>query len=536
MSELIWRRLDEVVELVIDNRGKNPKSYSENGIPVIDNYLITSNGEVDLKQVNRYIDEETYNSFLRKYVVDGDVLMTLVGNGYGKVAITPSDKCAIIQNTIGLRCNKYNNNKFLYYLLRNNRESLMNLNRGAAQPSIKVGDVLDLKFTFPDLNEQKSIANILGAIDDKIQLNRQINQNLESMAQAIFQSWFVDFDPVKAKIAAREQWQILTDDERTEWLNELLYTQDYFKTCLLKLTAKAGLSDVENEQLESSLNLISCRGHGPEGSENLDIGLNNLRKEWQSKIAGPALQSASETLYLNIAAMTAISSRDETSLADMPAEEFSQLYKTASLFPERLVDSELGEIPEGWEASTLGQHFNVVMGQSPKGDTYNEDGEGMVFFQGRRDFGFRYPTPRVYTTDPKRIAQAGDTLISVRAPVGDRNMADQECCLGRGVASIKHKAGARSFTFSFIGHIEKNLSESGSSGTVFSSINKNELSAVKFVAPSLKLLKVFENNVENLDQQVEINSNEIQTLEVMRDSLLPKLLSGELEMTFKFDN
>jgi type I restriction enzyme S subunit len=168
------------------------------------------------------------------------------------------------------------------------------------------------------------------------------------------------------------------------------------------------------------------------------------------------------------------------------------------------------------------------MGQSPKGDTYNEDGEGMLFFQGRRDFGFRYPTPRVYTTEPKRLAQAGDTLISVRAPVGDRNMANQECCLGRGVAGIRHRSGARSFTYAYIGHIESGLSDSGSDGTVFSSINKKELGAVNFVAPSEVLLGCFESVVKSIDERIEINSEEIETLEGVRDTFLPKLLSGEL--------
>ncbi len=143
-----WKEylLGEIVELVIDNRGRNPKSYSESGIPVIDNHLITSEGEPDLNKVKRYLDEEIYSSFIRKYNQKGDVLITLVGNGYGKVAVSPNTKCIIIQNTIGLRCKAGFDNSYLYYLLRHNRVSLTNLNRGAAQPSIKVGDILNLKF------------------------------------------------------------------------------------------------------------------------------------------------------------------------------------------------------------------------------------------------------------------------------------------------------------------------------------------------------------------------------------------------------
>ena len=114
-SEFMIKKLQDVIEFVIDNRGRNPKSYQTNGIPVIDNYLITNEGKVNLDNVKRFIDEETYNTFLRKYIEKDDVLMTLVGNGYGQVAITPNEQCAIIQNTIGLRCNNLNFNKFLYY-------------------------------------------------------------------------------------------------------------------------------------------------------------------------------------------------------------------------------------------------------------------------------------------------------------------------------------------------------------------------------------------------------------------------------------
>ena len=195
-SDWEYIKLKDALELVADNRGRNPESYSEQGIPVVDNYLIISEGYVNLNEVKRYIDEITYESFIRKHIQENDVLITLVGNGYGQVALTPSEKCVIIQNTVGLRCSLNHDNIFLYYLLKNNRKALMNLNIGAAQPSIKVGNLTNLEFQFPPLAEQKAIAHILGSLDDKTELNRQMNETLEAMAQALFKSWFVDFDPV----------------------------------------------------------------------------------------------------------------------------------------------------------------------------------------------------------------------------------------------------------------------------------------------------------------------------------------------------
>ncbi|MBX9927317.1 MAG: restriction endonuclease subunit S, partial [Gemmatimonadaceae bacterium] len=124
-------------------------------------------------------------------------------------------------------------------------------------------------------------------------------------------------------------------------------------------------------------------------------------------------------------------------------------------WPTRLTDSPLGPIPEGWRVGTVGEEFKLTMGQSPPGSTYNEDGLGVPFYQGRTDFGFRFPTRRVHCTAPTRFAEAGDTLVSVRAPVGDINMADERCAAGRGVAAVRHKSGATSYTSAMMGALRE---------------------------------------------------------------------------------
>ena len=96
----------------------------------------------------------------------------------------------------------------------------------------------------------------------------------------------------------------------------------------------------------------------------------------------------------------------------------------------RFVDSELGQIPEGWRVGMLSDIADITMGQSPNGDSYNEVGTGTVFYQGRGEFSDRFPMRRLYTTEPKRMAKAGDVLLSVRAPVGDINIANEDCCIG----------------------------------------------------------------------------------------------------------
>tara|TARA_R110001599_G_scaffold295348_3_gene499517 strand:+ start:5515 stop:6441 length:927 start_codon:yes stop_codon:yes gene_type:complete len=94
------------------------------------------------------------------------------------------------------------------------------------------------------------------------------------------------------------------------------------------------------------------------------------------------------------------------------------------------------EIPEGWSDKVLSEIANITMGQSPDGSSYNEDGNGTIFFQGSTDFGWLFPTTRKYTTAPNRLAKKGDILLSVRAPVGDMNIANNDCCIGRGLAAL----------------------------------------------------------------------------------------------------
>ena len=272
--------------------------------------------------------------------------------------------------------------------------------------------VAKFQFNLPPLPEQKTIAHILGTLDDKIELNRRMNATLEAMAQALFQSWFVDFDPVRAKLDGRHP---------------------------------AGLDAV-----------------------------------------------------------------------------------TAAIFPDHFQDSPLGHIPQNWTAGTLSEGFNLTMGQSPPGDTYNEDGNGIPFYQGRTDFGFRFPTRRIYCTAPTRYAKPSDTLVSVRAPVGDINMADEECCIGRGVAAVRHKSGAVSFTYHAMENLSPDFALFEGEGTVFGSINKQNFENLRFVIPPPEVVAAYEQLAKPLDEQIRTLEHQSRTLSTLRDALLPKLLGGEL--------
>ena len=126
-------------------------------------------------------------------------------------------------------------------------------------------------------------------------------------------------------------------------------------------------------------------------------------------------------------------------------------------------------------AGTLKDIADITMGQSPSGSSYNEDGNGEVFYQGRAEFGYRFPTRRLYTTEPKRMAEAGDVLLSVRAPVGDLNVAYERCCIGRGLGAIHGRNGYQSFVLYTMFALRPQLDVYNGEGTVFGSINRNAL-------------------------------------------------------------
>ena len=170
------------------------------------------------------------------------------------------------------------------------------------------------------------------------------------------------------------------------------------------------------------------------------------------------------------------------------------------------------------------------MGQSPPGNTYNRQGKGLPFFQGRTDFGFRYPENREFCTAPIRVAQSEDTLVSVRAPVGDINMAYEKCCIGRGMAALRHKSGSSSFTYYAIGAIQRELQQYEHTGTVFGAINKGQFEGLKIVEPPPKFVSSFETLALQLDKRLRSNRAGSRTLAALRDVLRPRLVSGILRI------
>ena len=404
--------LEDCMAAVIDYRGKTPKKTSS-GIPLITAKVVKS-GRID--PPNEFIAVNDFESWMRRGMPEaGDVLVTTEAP-LGEVAQLGPERVALAQRLIGLRGKKgVLDNSFLKYLMQSAdvQSQLRARATGTTVLGIKQSELRKVLLKFPPLDEQRAIAHILGTLDDKIELNRRMNETLESIARALFQSWFVDFDPVRAK------------------------------------------------------------------AEGRDTGLPK---------------------------------------------------HIADLFPDSFEESELGEIPKGWAVGSVDDEFDLTMGQSPPGETYNEVGEGLPFYQGRADFGVRFPTRRVYCTAPTRLAAAGDTLVSVRAPVGDINMATERCAIGRGVAAVRHKTGSRSYSYQFMRSIDDVFARFEAEGTVFGSIGKKDFHAIPCAAPSRGLVAALEGCLSSIDDRIEVNERESRALTTLRDTLLPKLISGELRI------
>ena len=392
------------------------KDFHETGVPLLRLKSIVSS-TATLGGCNFLNPEKVESNWSHFKLSIGDLLLSSSAS-LGRVSEVDESTAGAVAYTGIIRMRPANalmTKGFIRYFLQSRLFSHQ-IERSATGSVIKHFGPMHLKqmgITLPPIEDQKAIAHILGSLDDKIEINQKMNQTLEDIAKAIFKSWFVDFDPVRAKAEGR-----------------------------------------------------------PTG---------------------------------------------------LPPE-------ISDLFPDELVDSEIGEIPKGWDVGALSDVADITMGQSPPGDTYNDDGVGLPFYQGSTDFGFRFPSLRKYCSEPKRLADADDVLISVRAPVGDLNRAKDDCCIGRGLASLRAKNSLQTWVFYRCKFLSQQLETFNSEGTVFGSINGKDLKGLPTILAPELLCKAFDEIAKPMDDAVRNRTLEIEVLSELRDTLLPKLISGELRI------
>jgi type I restriction enzyme S subunit len=195
-----------------------------------------------------------------------------------------------------------------------------------------------------------------------------------------------------------------------------------------------------------------------------------------------------------------------------------------------MVDSELGLVPEGWEMRRLGDVCNIVMGQSPRSEFYNEKGEGLPFHQGVKDFGNLFPTTRVYCTVTNRIAEEGDILFSVRAPVGRMNIADRRLVIGRGLSAIRSKTDSQTFVFQQLKDKFREEDMIGG-GTIFKAVTKADMHGIEILMPPACLVAEFKRIAEPMFAEIRVLTTKNANLRRTRDLLLPRLISGKVDVS-----
>ena len=187
-------------------------------------------------------------------------------------------------------------------------------------------------------------------------------------------------------------------------------------------------------------------------------------------------------------------------------------------------------VPEGWAKLPLGDVAEITMGQSPESKYYNADGDGLPFHQGVSDFGHRFVKHEAYTKQATRIAEAGDILCSVRAPVGRLNFTRDKIAIGRGLSAMRSRTGHQSLLFYQLDALFVEEDMIGG-GAIFASVGKKELFGQLILQPSTSIATTFNRLVSDLDLQIENLDSQNQELAKARDLLLPKLMSGQLDVS-----
>ncbi len=468
----------ELLTDIVDNRGKTCPT-ADKGIPLIATNCIKNEALYPVHEKIRYVDQETYDNWFRSHPEPGDMIFVCKGSP-GRVcwAADPIDFC-IAQDMVAIRADETKvYPKYLFALLRSKhtQQKILNMHVGTLIPHFKKGDFGNLYFDIPeDMMYQEMVGNTYFEFCKKIELNRQTNQTLEQIAQAIFKSWFVDFEPTRAKIIAKEKGANAATQE---------------------LAAQA----------------IICGALTLEQLQDIE---QDLKTTLQETINQKLTQQNGNPI------------------------NSEQLQTTAVQFPNELVDSKLGEIPKGWEVNCLGDVTKELRrGISPKYSESNGVPVINQKCIRNHSINFelvRLNDPVKRKTAGREV-EVGDVLVNSTgvgtlgrlAPVRylpEPTVFDSHVTVVRADTSKISKA----FLSGLMLNNEAFIESSGAGSTGQTELRKQVLEDIKFPMPTLELGNMFESIVEPINQKIAILELQQKSLSETRDSLLPKLLSSELK-------
>ena len=409
-------------ELCNITRGASPRPINDwttkNGIPWVKISDASSSMSRFIEITNEHIKKEAQSRSVK--VFPGDLILSNSATPgipmFMKIEACIHDGWLLLRNFRGI------DKVFAYYLLVHERSALVQQGNGSVFTNLKTEILKKHKILLPPLPEQRAIAHILGTLDDKIELNRRMNETLETMARAIFKSWFVDFDPVRAK------------------------------------------------------------------AEGRDTGL--------------------------------------------PKE-------IADLFPDGFEDSELGEIPRGWKVEPFTNVVEIIGGGTPK-TSVAQYWNGSIFWFSVEDSPNdsdiwvvdtkRRITEEGFLNSSTKILPFGSVIITARGTVGKLALVGFPMAMNQSCYGVRGKIEADYWVYFMIKDLITGLKQR-THGSVFDTITRNTLEKVSLVLPPNKILVAFQNQVQSMLDKIRLNLNESRTLANIRDTFLPKLLSGEIRLT-----
>ena len=420
-----WRALGEVATFINGDRSANyPKKsdFVPNGVAFVNTGHIEPNGELSQVALD-YISRECFDRLRSGRLVKGDIVYCLRGSTIGKTARVDLSEGSVASSLVIIRAKPVILQDYLYYFLVSplGQSLVRQYENGSAQPNLSVSAISQYPIPIPPIGEQEAIAAALGALDEKIKLNRRMNSTLEAIARLLFQSWFVDFDPVRAKLDGRE----------------------------------------------------------PIGIE--------------------------------------------------PA--------AAALFPDGFQESPLGHIPKGWGIGSILRQAELMSGGTPKTDVPHY-WNGDVPWASAKDVSqcgeaFLVTTERTITErglreSSAKIIPANATVIVARgATTGRLTMFGHAMAMNQTCYALRSRAGADFALYCNARHFIDRLVQGGH-GSIFDTITTSTFEATNVLLAPEEVLLAFDQRVIPLFQKVHANLLQSRALATLRDTLLPKLLSGEL--------
>ena len=447
--------LGEISDRIGDGLHGTP-AYSENGEYFFINGNNLIDGEIILNEKTKSCSESEYDKY-KKNLSNNTILISINGT-IGNLAFYKGENVILGKSACYINIKSDVDKNFIYYALKSSKfqNYIKSQATGSTIKNVSLKLLRDYVLELPDIIQQKRISKILSNLDDKIRINNQINQTLESIAQAIFKSWFIDFDPVRAKMAAKQE------------------------------------------------------GKGPE-----------------------------------LAAMCVISGKSESELEQMSEEDFAELQATAALFPDELVESELGEVPKGWEIGCVGDIATVRGGYAFKSLQFvdkgypvikikNITGDGKVDIQDTQcieEKTAQIASKFILNDSDLVMAMTGATV----GKIGLVNTYGKLVYLNQRVAKFEsdtfgNKVGYYLFClFNRSEYFEQIVGTA--QGSAQPNISSSGIESTRIIVPNFEVINLFIRKVDSIFQYWLENGSVNNTLREVRDTLLPKLLSGDVDVS-----